>query len=127
MRFLVLVAAAAVAGAATVVSLKTLLPQHDASLATARAAGMSLTQFRLSDFNPLQWAYNRVVSEIASPSPNAGLNLQSAPVVVGEIKMPQLVGIKPLDLGGGSAPRHSLQPHGAIARCSRGGAMIPCN
>jgi hypothetical protein len=128
MRFLVLIAAAAVAGAVGVVSFKILLPQQDALLmATARTAATDVGRFRLSDLNPLQWVYNYVAREISSPRTNADLHFQSAPVVAGEIKMPPLVGIKSLDLGGGLAPRNNSQWRSTIVRCSRGGVTIPCD
>jgi hypothetical protein len=129
MRFLVLVTATAV-GAVAVVSFKAFFPQQDALMrATVRAAANDVALFHLSDLNPLQWAYNRVASEIASPRPNAALNFQSAPVIVGEFKMPTAGGIDQLGLGGGLATRNGSLPHGhsAIVRCSRGGVTIPCD
>jgi hypothetical protein len=96
---------------------------------SSRAVANDVAQFHLSDLNPLQWAYNRVASEIASPRPNAALNFQSAPVVVGEFKMPTAGGIDQLGLGGGFGTRIGSLPHGhgAIVRCSRGGVTIPCD
>jgi hypothetical protein len=68
-----------------------------------------------------------VASEIASPRQDAALNFQSAPVVIGEFKMPS--GIDRLELAGGIATRNSSLPrgHSAIVRCSRGGVTIPCD
>jgi hypothetical protein len=117
MRFLILVAAAGVTGAVAVASLKSFFPQHDAMLMTSvRAAAAGVAQLRLSDLNPVQRAYDYVAGEISSPRPNAAFNLQSAPVVVGEIKVPQLIEIKPLDLNGGFAPRNALPSHRAPGR-----------
>ena len=127
MRFLILVAAAVVAGAVAVASLKTFFPQQDAMMrAGVRAAAADVARFRLSDLNPIQWAYNYVAAEIASPRSNAALDFQSAPVVVGEIKMPTPIGIGPLGLGGGPAALKNPLWRGAVVRCSRGGVTIPC-
>jgi hypothetical protein len=120
MRFLVLVAAASVGSAVTVASLKTVFPQQDAWMrATLRTAASDMAQFHLSDLNPVRWAYNQVVSEIASPRPNAALNFKSAPVVVGEFKIPTPIGMPPI--GSTFAPRRD-----AIMGCNRGGAIVPC-
>jgi hypothetical protein len=125
MRFPVLLAAAAITGAVAVVSLKTFFPQQNTMLmAMARSAATSAARLPLSDLNPIQSAYNYVAREISSPRSNADLNFQSAPGVVGEIKVPPL-GIKPLDLGGFSS--HSQRLRSTTMRCSRGGVTIPCD
>jgi hypothetical protein len=127
MRFFVVVVAAAVSSAVAVASFRTFFPQQDAMMiAAVRSAAADMSRFRLSDLNPLQWAYNQVASEIASPGPNAALNFQATPVAIGEIKMPTPVGI---DVSGGLAMRNGSLPrlHGTTARCSRGGVTIPCN
>jgi hypothetical protein len=125
MRFLVLVAAASVGSAVTVASLKTVFPQQDASMRAALAAAThDMAQFRLSDLNPVRWAYNQVVSEIASPRPNAALNFTPAPVVVGEFKMPIGIG-QPRPGGAYIAPMTQL--HGTTARCGHHGVTLPCN
>jgi hypothetical protein len=111
MRFLLLVAAAAFTSAVAVVSFKSFFPQHDALMrATVREAVAGVAAFRLSDLNPIQRSYNYVASEITSPRPNAALNFQSAPVVVGEFKMPRPVGIGQLGIGGGVSSRNSPPP-----------------
>jgi hypothetical protein len=111
MRFLLLVAAAAFTSAVAVVSFKSFFPQHDALMrATVREAVAGVAAFRLSDLNPLQWSYNYVAREITSPRPNADLNFQSAPVVVGEFKMPMPVGIGQFGMGGGASSRYSPPP-----------------
>jgi hypothetical protein len=126
MRFLVLVAAASVGSAVTVASLKTVFPQQDASMrATLAAAASAMAQFRLSDLNPVRWAYDQVISEIASPRPNAALDFKSAPVVVGEFKMPPIGISQPRPGGAYVAPMTQL--HGTTVRCGRYGVTIPCN
>ncbi len=96
MRFLVLVLGATGLGAASVVSLQMVFPEHKASMmAAVRSAGAGVSQFRLSDLNPVRRAYDHVASEITSP--NRKLDFpESNPVVVGgPLKF------TPMDFGGG--------------------------
>jgi hypothetical protein len=124
MRFLVLVAAASVGSAVTVASLKTVFPQQDAWMrASLGAAASDSAHFRLSNLNPVQWAYNQVVSEITSPRPNAALDFKGAPVVVGEFKMPTMMG-QP-SVGRGFTPMTQL--HGTTVHCGHHGVTLPCN
>lgn len=96
MRFLVLVAAAAMIGAGSIVAIKTIFPEQCASMAAAaRSLGAEAARFRLSSLNPIKSAYDDVKARITSPDPNP-LGLSStSPFAVGE---PIKLG-KPLDLG----------------------------
>jgi hypothetical protein len=115
MRFVILVAGAAITSAVAVVSFKTVFPQQNAMLAaTARAAMTNLARFDLSALNPVRSAYDHVATEVASPKPIPGLNFQST---VGEIKMVPMTGISPLNVGGGFAsPTNSPPWHGPVRR-----------
>jgi hypothetical protein len=87
MRFLVLVAAAAVAGAASVVALPKIFPGYQASMAAAlRSASTEVAQFRLADLNPLRWDYDYVQRQIVSPDRKLDFPT-AAPVVVDPSKM----------------------------------------
>ena len=108
MRFFVLVAAAAVTGAVSVVSFKTLFPQQHAAVVTAvRTAGDSALQFRLSDLNPIRRNYDSVISQVTSPS--AKFEFPSSPPVVG-VDPGKLIGSNQLTFGGGLSTRSSAMP-----------------
>jgi hypothetical protein len=102
LRFFILVAAAAGIGAGSIFAFKTMLPEQDASIASAvRSMTASAAQFRLSDLNPIRSAYDEVTTKVTSSDPNA-FNFRAAPpIVIGEpLKLPN-----PVDLGaiGGGA------------------------
>ncbi len=118
MRFLALVAAAAVTGAVFVVSLTTLFPRQHASMVTAmHAIGDSAARFRLSDLNPLRRDYDYVIGEVTSPK--AKLDFPSSPPIV--VDPTRMLGTNQLGIGGGL----SMRP--ATMRCGRGGITVPCD
>jgi hypothetical protein len=117
LRFFVLVVAAAVSGAATVVGFPKLFPeQHASMIAAMRAAGAEAAQFSLADLNPLRWDYDYVARQIASPDRKLDFAV-SAPVVVDQSKMLNPFGSNQLSLGAGfnsngASPRwHSAPSH----------------
>jgi hypothetical protein len=139
-RFLVLVGGAVVAGAVSVGALQTLFPQQASMVAAVRAASADVSQFRVSDFNPLRWVYDYVIGEVTSP--NRRLDLPSAsPIVVGDAIKWTPVGIDKMGLGGGlgtknfSPPGNTRSNRGAMLgvpyssaeRCSRGAVTVPCD
>ena len=84
MRFLVLVLAATVFGAASVASLQIAFPQQKAAVLEAvRAAGTGVSRFQLSDLNPLRWIYDREMREITSPTRKLDFP-SSPPIAVGD-------------------------------------------
>jgi hypothetical protein len=95
-RFFVLVAAAAAIGAGSMVAIKTMFPQQNASMAAAiRSFGTEAARFRLSSLNPIRSAYDDVKAKITSPDPNPFGLSSAAPIAVsGPIKLG-----KPLDMG----------------------------
>ena len=128
------------AGAVSVGALQTLFPQHKAStVAAVRAASADVSQFRVSDFNPLRWVYDYVIGEVTSP--NRRLDLPSAPgIVVGDATKWTPIGIDKMGLGGGlgakdfSSPGNMRSNRGAVLgvpyssrRCSRGAVTVPCD
>ena len=116
MRFFVLVAAAAVTGAVSVVSFKTLFPQQHAAVVTAvRAAGDSASKFRLSDLNPIRRNYDSVISQVTSPS--AKFEFPSSPSVVG-VDPGKLLGTNQTAFGSGFSSRNNAIPqwHGPSRR-----------
>ena len=118
MRFFILVAAAAITGAASVVGLPKLFPGYYAStVAAMRSAGAEVAQFRLADLNPLRADYDYVAREIASPSRKLDFPT-SAPVVVDQSKMLTPFGSSQLSFGSGFATNNNAQPrfHSAPSR-----------
>jgi hypothetical protein len=127
-RFLALVLAAVVFGAVTMFSLQTVFPEHKASMVAAvRAAGASVSQFHLSDLNPVRRAYDHVASEITSPS--SKLDFPSSPVVVGDPLKFRPVEIGQLGIGGAmnNGPLPSGTYRGTVVRCGRYGVTLPCD
>lgn len=117
MRFLVLVTAAAVTGAASVVALPRLFPEYHASMVAAvRSAGAEVAQFRLADLNPLRWDYDYVQREITSPSRKLDFPT-TTPVVVDQSKMLKAFDSGKFSLGAGlssnnnSYSRNAALPH----------------
>jgi hypothetical protein len=101
LRFLVLVVAAAVTGAVSVVGFPKLFPEQHASMVAAmRAAGVEAAQFSLADLNPLRWDYDYVARQIASPNRKLEFPV-TAPVVVDQSKMLSAFGSNQLSFGAG--------------------------
>jgi hypothetical protein len=87
MRFFVLVAAAAVTGALSVVALPRIFPEvHTSMVAAVRSAGAEVAQFRLADLNPLRWDYDYVQRQVTSPDRKLDFPT-TPPVVVDQSKM----------------------------------------
>ena len=108
MRFFVLVAAAAVTGAVSVVSFKTLFPQQHSAVVTAvRTAGDSASQLRLSDLNPIRRNYDSVISQVTLP--NAKFEFSSSPPIVG-VDPGNLIGTNQTTFGGGFSSRNNAMP-----------------
>jgi hypothetical protein len=115
LRFFILVAAAAITGAASVVGLPKLFPGYYAStVAAMRSAGAEVAQLRLADLNPLRADYDYVAREIASPSRKLDFPT-SAPVVVDQSKM---LTPSQLSFGSGFATNNNAQArfHSAPSR-----------
>ena len=133
MRFLLLVAAAVVAGAVSVFSLTTFFPQQRASVVAAmRVVGDRAAQFRLADLNPLRRNYDYVIGEVTSPK--AKLDFPSSPpIVVDPTRMGTLLGNNQSALGGGLSMKNNAgtpwqnSSRPAMMRCSRGGIIVPCD
>ena len=66
MRFIVLVAGAAATGALSVSAVQTMIPQMAQSFQAVRALAGDLRDFKLSEINPLNKAYEEVVRQITS-------------------------------------------------------------
>src|SRR5579871_2163611 len=113
MRFLVLVTAAAVTGAASVVALPRIFPEyHTSMVAAVRSAGAEMAQFRLAILNPLRWDYDYVQGEITSPSRKLDFPT-TAPVVVDQSKMMKVFDSSKLSLGAGLSPNNNTYPRNA--------------
>jgi hypothetical protein len=118
LRFFVLVAAAAVTGAASVVALPKLFPGYYAStVAAIRSVGAEAAQFRLADLNPLRADYDYVAREIASPSRKLDFPT-TPPIVVDQSKMLTNLGSSQLSFGSGFSTSNDTQPrfHSAPSR-----------
>jgi hypothetical protein len=110
LRFFVLVAAAAVTGAASVVGLPKLFPGYYAStVAAMRSVGAEAAQFRLADLNPLQWDYDYVAREVSSPNRKLDFPI-GTPVVVDQSKMLTPLGSGQLSFGSGFSTSNNAQP-----------------
>ena len=66
MRFIILVAGAAATGALSVSAIQTFVPQTAQTFQAVRALGGDLRDFKLSEINPLNKAYEEVVRQITS-------------------------------------------------------------
>ncbi len=110
MRFLALVAAAAVTGAVAVVSFTTLFPRQHASVVTAmQAVGERAARFHLADLNPFHWVYDYVIGEVTSPK--AKLDFPSSPpIAFDQTKLPTLLGPNQLAIGGGLSMKNNPTP-----------------
>jgi hypothetical protein len=110
MRFYVLVAAAVVGGALPVVALTKLFPDQRASMAASmQAAGAQIAKFRLADLNPLQWDYDYVARQVASPDRKLDFPV-GTPVVVDQSKMLSPFGSGQMSVGGGFSNNTYTQP-----------------
>jgi hypothetical protein len=130
MRFLALVAAAAVTGAVFIVSMTTLFPQQHASVVTAmHAVGDRAARFQFTDLNPLRWAYDYVIGQATSPKAKIDFG-SSLPLTV---KMPTPLETNKWAIGDGLIMKNNATPQwhdtsrSATIRCSRGGITVPCD
>jgi hypothetical protein len=129
-----------VAGAVSVGALQILFPQKASMVAAVRAASADVSQFHVSDLNPLRWVYDYVIGEVTSP--NRRFDLPSAPpILVGDAINWTPIGIDKMGLGGGlgtknfSPPGNMRSNRGAMLgvpysspeRCRRGAVTVPCD
>jgi hypothetical protein len=79
MRFIIFVAGAAATGALSVSAIQTFAPQTAQTFQAVRALGGDLTNFKLSEINPVK-AYEAVVRQITSGRAGAPISLPSSPI-----------------------------------------------
>jgi len=110
MRFFVLVAVAAVTGAASVVALPRMFPEvHTSMVAAMRSAGAEVAQFRLADLNPLRWDYDYVQRQVTSSDRKLDFPT-TPPVVVDQSKMWTGFGSGQLSPRGGFSTSNNARP-----------------
>jgi hypothetical protein len=110
LRFYILVAAAVVAGALPVAGLRWFPEQRASMAASMHAAGAQLAGFRLADLNPLQWDYDYVARQVASPDRKLDFSV-GTPVVVDQSKMLSAFRSNGVSIGAGFSTNTYAQPH----------------